>query len=317
MGKVILSHGAGTESSDCTAVRSQVLAGYTAMTKDSDDEAVTGTMVNHTGKVTKCNNIWWGKDGDSLAVAVDQGYYECWWDGNSYEYIDGNTLRSALGVANWKFRSDQWIAGIKGSIPIQGANVPGTTDRAYATASANWAGTVNVGIRNEHFFTGVNWIQYDMPNYYPQNIKKGVNMGGVIGTFEGYVPTANDLYLRGNNVKAFQSNTSYIILYQDHIQINDTASDKDFAATVQSDFNNHNALYVQGEFCNGATRGRILTIYLISGSEWYTLGTHVFPNGCTGLTTFGLPLPAGLGNRILRFSFGASITGNIYRIWLE
>ena len=37
-------------------------------------------------------------------------------------------------------------------------------------------------------------------NFVAGNIKKGVNIWGVVGTFEGYVPTATDLYLRGNNV---------------------------------------------------------------------------------------------------------------------
>ncbi len=36
--------GSGTGSDDCTAKRNQVLAGVTAVTSDSDDEAVTGTM---------------------------------------------------------------------------------------------------------------------------------------------------------------------------------------------------------------------------------------------------------------------------------
>lgn len=37
-------------------------------------------------------------------------------------------------------------------------------------------------------------------NFVAGNIKKGVNIWGVVGTFEGYVPTATDLYLRGNNI---------------------------------------------------------------------------------------------------------------------
>lgn len=36
--------GSGTGSDDCTAKRNQVLAGVTAVTSDSDDEALTGTM---------------------------------------------------------------------------------------------------------------------------------------------------------------------------------------------------------------------------------------------------------------------------------
>lgn len=38
------------------------------------------------------------------------------------------------------------------------------------------------------------------PNLIAANIKKGVRIFGVTGTWEGYVPTVNDLYLRGNQV---------------------------------------------------------------------------------------------------------------------
>lgn len=94
------------------------------------------------------------------------------------------------------------------NIPVQGADVSGT-DRARATNMSNWEGTVNLGVRNGYYLNGVNWIQGSLPNYSAGNIKKGVNMGGVVGTFEGYVPTATDLYLRGNNIAGFVKDSSY------------------------------------------------------------------------------------------------------------
>jgi len=36
--------GAGTGSDDCTATKAMVLQGYTAVTSESDDEAVAGTL---------------------------------------------------------------------------------------------------------------------------------------------------------------------------------------------------------------------------------------------------------------------------------
>lgn len=49
MGKVLITGagGGGTSSDDCTATKAQVLTGYTAVTSDSDDESVTGTMANN------------------------------------------------------------------------------------------------------------------------------------------------------------------------------------------------------------------------------------------------------------------------------
>ena len=44
---LILKRGGGISSDDLTSTRAQVLAGYTAVTKDSDDEATEGTMPNN------------------------------------------------------------------------------------------------------------------------------------------------------------------------------------------------------------------------------------------------------------------------------
>lgn len=48
MGKITATGiGSSVGSDDCTAGKAQVLAGYTAVTSDSEDEAVTGTMPNN------------------------------------------------------------------------------------------------------------------------------------------------------------------------------------------------------------------------------------------------------------------------------
>ena len=40
-----------------------------------------------------------------------------------------------------------------------------------------------------------------MLNLTAANIKKRAVVGGITGTFQGYVPDATDLYLRGNNIR--------------------------------------------------------------------------------------------------------------------
>ena len=44
---IILGSGSGGESGDCTADRSKVLASYTAVTRDSNDDPAEGTMPNN------------------------------------------------------------------------------------------------------------------------------------------------------------------------------------------------------------------------------------------------------------------------------
>ena len=46
-------------------------------------------------------------------------------------------------------------------------------------------------------------------NFVAGNIKKGVNIWGVVGTFEGYVPSPQDLYYNGINTYGVSINTTY------------------------------------------------------------------------------------------------------------
>lgn len=47
MGQVLISMGGWVISDDCTAKTPQLLEGYTAITNDSDDEIIEGTMPNN------------------------------------------------------------------------------------------------------------------------------------------------------------------------------------------------------------------------------------------------------------------------------
>lgn len=62
-------------------------------------------------------------------------------------------------------------------------------------------------IAANQYLTGAQTIAGD-GNLVPGNIKKNVTIFGVRGTFEGYVPVATDLYLRGNNPAGFAANGS-------------------------------------------------------------------------------------------------------------
>lgn len=46
-------------------------------------------------------------------------------------------------------------------------------------------------------------------NFVAGNIKKGVNIWGVVGTFEGYVPSPQDLYYNGINTYGVSINSAY------------------------------------------------------------------------------------------------------------
>lgn len=58
MGKITATGiGSSVGSDDCTAGKAQVLEGYTAVTSDSDDEPVEGTMPNN-GEPERHVKMW-------------------------------------------------------------------------------------------------------------------------------------------------------------------------------------------------------------------------------------------------------------------
>ncbi len=69
--------------------------------------------------------------------------------------------------------------------------------------------TVSQFIESEQFISGQLEIQGDK-NLIAANIKKGVTIFGVTGTWEGYVPTVNDLYLYGNQLTEWKKSSSVL-----------------------------------------------------------------------------------------------------------
>jgi hypothetical protein len=209
MGKVIIAGGggSGSGSDECTATREEILKGYSAITKDSSDEAVEG-MLELTGDAVD-SQVLAGKGYYNTNPKVkrtgtmpNQGAVSANLNaGGSYTIPTGyhngggkvvaNSLASQTSATATTAQilngQTAWVNGnkITGTIPIQGANVSGT-DRVRATGMSNWAGTINLQVRNGHYLNGVNWIQQDIPEYQPWNIKEGVNMGGLVGTLKDY-----------------------------------------------------------------------------------------------------------------------------------
>lgn len=226
-------------------------------------------------------------------------------------YLPYNTLASAIGL-NPDYMIDTYtLLGKKGKIPtIEGVNItPQTYKQTVNCAWKRLSGNVEIAA-------------VPLP---PANvIKKGYRywIGGsyVDGTCEGYFPTPNDLYYMGNNPANFScsSGSGYVTFFLDHIEIRDTSDTKIINASIKFNLTGHANLKIDGEFCNGASSGRYLDIYRGSGTGWYSFAQHIFAgSACTGRTTITIPLPANLGDQLIGFRFGSSITGNIYHVWLE
>ncbi len=185
-----IAGGGGVGSDEVSVTKEYVLDGKTYVGADTDDEIGAGKMANNG--TTANQNL----NADS-SFLIKKGYHE-----KDFTVISNSlaSQTSATALTNQIISGKTaWVNGkkITGTIPIQNSDTDG--DRVWATNASNWAGTFNIGVRNGHYLNGVNWVRYDVPTYRPENIKKGVNIGGVVGTWEGWVPQPTDLYYRGNN----------------------------------------------------------------------------------------------------------------------
>lgn len=329
MGKVSISGvgGAGGGSDECTATRAELLKGYTAITNDSDDEAFEGTL-ELTGDATDSQVLdkktYYNKDVKirrtgtmqnvgSVSVSLNAGGNYTIPGGyhNGTGKVTANTLASQTpgNASSGQMLTgyNGWVNGqrVNGNIPIQGADE--AADRAWATNWSTWGGgEIFLGVRNGHYLNGVNWIRYNLTNYVAGNIKKGVNIGGVVGTWEGYVPIITDLYIRGNNVKNWGGvNTDRIIF--DAGQMTITGS-----PTIRSADNinlvGFNYLNIQGY-----SIGMDL-VYSISFAN-RSLG-GITPGKRNGDYTVSIPLIAANVFGQLDLHLG-NAHGAIYRIWLS
>lgn len=100
---LILKQGGGVGSDELTATVAQILSGYTAVTKDSDDEIGTGTMPNR-GAVSQTLNA-------GGTYTIPQGYH------NGNGQVSANSLGSQTQAnavaANLTNGKTAWVNGVK------------------------------------------------------------------------------------------------------------------------------------------------------------------------------------------------------------
>lgn len=284
-----------------------VLAGKTA-TNDSGVEFM-GTMPNNPDVTTAASTILYE---GSLYYRIPKGAYINL-TSNGYPEVKASqaTIANAIGLNPDYMLDSINVLGKQGKIQ----SMAGVTITPQTYAQTVWSAwkrmTGNVEIAA-------------VPLPPASVVKKGyrywIGSSYVDGTCEGYFPTANDLYLHGNNPANFScsSGSGYVTFFLDHIEIRDTSDTKIINASIKFNLTGHANLKIDGEFCNGASSGRYLDIYRGSGTGWYSFAQHIFAgSACTGRTTITIPLPANLGDQLIGFRFGSSITGNIYHVWLE
>lgn len=198
MGKITATGiGSSVGSDDCTAGKAQVLAGYTAVTSDSDDESVEGTMPNNgeQSATLKCGQ----------SKQIPAGYTP----GGTVTAADLTSQTGATAAANQiSSGKTAWVNGQK---------VTGTlTERGqYQSGGAAFTGSyfaVNSLPEGIYRKNGASWAPEarctadqlrNVLGITAGKIKKGEVIAGVTGTWEGYVANPTDLYYKGSNPAGF------------------------------------------------------------------------------------------------------------------
>ena len=198
MGKITATGiGSSVGSDDCTAGKAQVLAGYTAVTSDSEDEAVTGTMPNNgeQSATLKCGQ----------SKQIPAGYTT----GGTVTAADLASQTGATAAANQiSSGKTAWVNGkqVTGTLTERGQYQSGG---AAFTGSYFAINSLPEGIYRKN---GASWAPEarctadqlrNALGITAGKIKKGEVIAGVTGTWEGYVANPTDLYYKGSNPAGF------------------------------------------------------------------------------------------------------------------
>lgn len=175
----------GTDTSDATAVASDIIAGKTAYTVDGK---VTGTLPKLT--VTYDDTLF-------IYTAAHDGYLNA-----GDQVLDFSAATSGTASGAGMLQGDTaWVNGqrIVGEIPIVTASISGNTvtvpygyhesDGTFTVDSYTGAYTVNPGTSSQTLSTSGKYMSSDVvvsgdSNLLAENIKKGVSIFGIVGTLE-------------------------------------------------------------------------------------------------------------------------------------
>lgn len=247
-GKTALVNGSdepvsGTLELTGNASTGNVLAGNTFYTTNPKSKQ-TGTMKDWRGTPQHIDARRLGNNRFEVAVAA--GYHGYSWAGNSYEYMEYSEVASTLGLTAAKLAQGQSVCGLSGTYKGLGnaAAADVRKGKTFSTASLSNAagtmpeqggstttpGTANKTIVSANRYVTGNIVVAGNSNLTAGNIKKGVNIFGVTGSWEGYVATPADLYKYGANplgFKAYSRAYSTALMESNQIKLQATGYDED------------------------------------------------------------------------------------------
>lgn len=187
---LINKSGGGITSDDVTASKAHVLQGYTALTADSDDEPVQGTMVNRGNGMDTVEflDAYW----DSKYVArMEQGFYAQAGQWKPYVAIPYAVLASGIHIDANKMLDTLQVAGVRGNIHTYGA-----WNNASEVVNATWENKVHVRFEEGYYPKDGNYkpaaiVPYDvLANAIGIDASKMLNSLNVLGK-QGQIKTVD------------------------------------------------------------------------------------------------------------------------------
>ena len=191
---LVESSSSGTDTSDATAVASDIITGKTAYTVDGK---VTGTLPKLT--VTYDDTMF-------IYTAAHDGYLNA-----GDQVLDFSAATSGIASGAGLLQgSTAWVNGqrIVGEIPTVHASISGNTvtvpygyhesDGTFSVDNYTGSYTVQPGVSNQTLTTSGKYMSSDVivsgdANLVADNIKKGVSIFGVAGNYQGSTQITNNV----------------------------------------------------------------------------------------------------------------------------
>ena len=201
MGKILIpgSSGGGVSSDDVTAKREHVLQGYTALTSDSNDEPVQGTIPNR-GNGTNVLELVNSAGESRIYARMDEGYYSKNGQWKPAVAIPYAVLSQSIGVDAGKMLDTLSLAGVRGAIPVRGYKGPDSPEFSYYPHEGGYLTRVEEG----YYHKGGGYKPYvivptskvkQAVNYYPEKTLNDTNTCGEQGQIPIWSPSSGDVIM--------------------------------------------------------------------------------------------------------------------------
>lgn len=158
----------GATSDDVTATKAHVLQGYTALTSDSNDEPIQGTMPNR-GTWNTASEVVNSPGENMVHVRFEEGYYHKDGQFKPTVKIPYAVLTNVTGIDANKMLDTLTISGVRGTIPVRGYHGPNVPEMFYYQPDGGYVIRVEEG----YYHKSGQWKPYVVAT--PVQVKSAVN----------------------------------------------------------------------------------------------------------------------------------------------